>query len=30
MGYVGSAKQRMETVNGRNYLADVLCTRTGC
>lgn len=29
VGYAGSASQTMETVNGRVYLADVLCTRTG-
>ena len=29
IGWAGSASQRMETVNGREYLADVLCTRTG-
>lgn len=29
LGWAGSASQRMETVNGNNYLADVLCTRTG-
>lgn len=28
-GYAGSASQRMQTVGGRNYLADVLCTKTG-
>jgi hypothetical protein len=28
-GWTGSARQAMETVNGRIYLADVLCTRTG-
>lgn len=29
IGWSGSASQRQETVNGRVYLADVLCTRTG-
>lgn len=29
LGYGGSASQSQETVNGRIYLADVLCTRTG-
>jgi hypothetical protein len=29
IGYGGSASQTQETVNGRVYLADVLCTRTG-
>lgn len=29
IGWAGSARQSMETVNGRVYLADVLCTRTG-
>jgi hypothetical protein len=29
MNYRGSARQAMETVYGRVYLADVLCTRTG-
>lgn len=28
-GWGGSASQTQETVNGRVYLADVLCTRTG-
>lgn len=29
MGWTGSASQAMETVSGRVYLADVLCSRTG-
>lgn len=29
VGWNGSASQTQETVNGRIYLADVLCTRTG-
>lgn len=29
IGWAGSARQSMETVSGRVYLADVLCTRTG-
>ncbi|MFC0590718.1 hypothetical protein ACFFF7_15000 [Novosphingobium aquiterrae] len=29
MGYRGSARQSMETVRQRVYLADTLCTRTG-
>jgi hypothetical protein len=29
LGYGGSASQTQETVYGRVYLADVLCTRTG-
>jgi hypothetical protein len=29
IGYGGSASQTQETVYGRVYLADVLCTRTG-
>ena len=29
IGWAGSARQSMETVNSRVYLADVLCTRTG-
>ncbi|MFN3621035.1 beta/gamma crystallin-related protein [Sphingorhabdus sp.] len=29
IGWSGSASQQQETVNGRVYLADVLCTRTG-
>lgn len=29
VGYAGSANERQETVDGRVYLADVLCTRTG-
>lgn len=28
-GWVGSAREAMQTVNRRVYLADVLCTRTG-
>lgn len=28
-GWTGAAYQRQETVSRRNYLADVLCTRTG-
>lgn len=28
-GWVGSSYERQETVGGRNFLADVLCTRTG-
>lgn len=28
-GWTGSARQAMETVSGRVYLADVLCSRTG-
>jgi hypothetical protein len=28
-GWAGSAYERMETVRGQNYLADVLCVRSG-
>lgn len=28
-GWTASSYERQETVSGRNYLADVLCTRTG-
>jgi hypothetical protein len=28
-GWTASSYERQETVAGRNYLADVLCTRTG-
>mgnify|MGYP005862102909 CR=1 FL=1 len=29
MGWNGSAREHQETVNGRVYLADVLCVRSG-
>jgi hypothetical protein len=29
IGWNGSAREHMETVNGREYLADVLCVRSG-